>query len=157
VAGAQTVAETGDARRLGSAASIVKHAGLDSGVDESGEFAAAGVPVAKHGSPHLGRAMWLAASRAWQCDRELGELYRKRRAGGKPHRVAVTAVARRLCRIVHAVMRDGKPYDPDRWRGVLRAIHPEAFGIRLSRFLDGSGSHAGSPGRKIRVERSVWS
>ena len=114
VTGAQIVAEIGDVKRFRSAASIVKYAGLNSGVDESGEFAATGVPITKHGSPYLRRAMWLAASRAWQYDRKLGEFYRKKRAEGKPHRVAVTAVARKLCHIVYAVMRDGKPYDPDR-------------------------------------------
>ena len=114
VTGAQIVAEIGDVKRFRSAASIVKYAGLNSGVDESGEFAATGVPITKHGSPYLRRALWLAASRAWQYDRKLGEFYRKKRAEGKPHRVAVTAVARKLCHIVYAVMRDGKPYDPDR-------------------------------------------
>lgn len=114
VTGAQIVAEIGDVKRFRSAASIVKYAGLNSGVDESGEFAATGVPITKHGSPYLRRAMWLAANRAWQYDRKLGEFYRKKRAEGKPHRVAVTAVARKLCHIVYAVMRDGKPYDPDR-------------------------------------------
>ena len=38
----------------------------------------------------------------------------RKRAEGKPHRVAVTAVARKLCRIVFAVMRDRVPYDPGR-------------------------------------------
>lgn len=32
----------------------------------------------------------------------------------KPHRVAVTAVARKLCHIVFAVMRDQVPYDSER-------------------------------------------
>ena len=38
--------------------------------------------------------------------------YDKLRRKGKPHRVAVTAVARKLCHVVYAVMRDGRPYDP---------------------------------------------
>ena len=40
--------------------------------------------------------------------------YDRKRAEGKPHRVAVTAVARKLCHIVFAVMRDQVPYDPGR-------------------------------------------
>jgi len=35
-------------------------------------------------------------------------------ARGSPHRVAVTAVARKLCHIIFAVMRRQAPYDPDR-------------------------------------------
>lgn len=110
--GAQIVAEIGDVRRFRSAASIVKYAGLNSGVDESGKFSAEGVPITKHGSPYLRRALWLAANRARQHDPKLRAFYEKKRRENKPHRVAVTAVARKLCHVVYAVMRDGEPYDP---------------------------------------------
>ena len=110
--GAQIVAEIGDVRRFKNAASIVKYAGLNSGVDESGKYSAEGVPITKHGSPYLRRSMWLAANRARQYDPKLREYYDKLRRRGKPHRVAVTAVARKLCHVIYAVMRDGEPYDP---------------------------------------------
>lgn len=112
--GAQIAAEIGDVRRFKSAASIVKYAGLNSGVEESGKFSASGVPITKHGSPYLRRSLWLAANRARQHDDRLRAFYDKKRREGKPHRVAVTAVARKLCHIVYAVMRDGKPYDPSK-------------------------------------------
>ena len=110
--GAQIVAEIGDVKRFRNAASIVKYAGLNSGVDESGKYSAEGVPITKHGSPYLRRSLWLAANRARQYDPRLKEYYDKLRRKGKPHRVAVTAVARKLCHVVYAVMRYGKPYDP---------------------------------------------
>ena len=110
--GAQIVAEIGDVKRFRNAASIVKYAGLNSGVDESGKYSAEGVPITKHGSPYLRRSLWLAANQARQYDPRLKEYYDKLRRKGKPHRVAVTAVARKLCHVVYAVMRDGKPYDP---------------------------------------------
>lgn len=110
--GAQIVAEIGDVKRFRNAASIVKYAGLNSGVDESGKYSAEGVPITKHGSPYLRRSLWLAANRARQYDPRLKEYYDKLRRKGKPHRVAVTAVARKLCHVVYAVMRDGRPYDP---------------------------------------------
>lgn len=110
--GAQIVAEIGDVRRFKSAASVVKYAGLNSGVDESGKFSAEGVPITKHGSPYLRRSLWLAANGARRYDDRLRGFYEKKRREGKPHRVAVTAVARKLCHIVYAVMRDGEPYDP---------------------------------------------
>lgn len=112
--GAQIAAEIGDVKRFKSAASIVKYAGLNSGVDESGMFSAEGVPITKHGSPYLRRSLWLAANRARQHDPRLKAFYDKKRREGKPHRVAVTAVARKLCHVVYAVMRDGEPYDPDK-------------------------------------------
>lgn len=110
--GAQIVAEIGDVKRFRNAASTVKYAGLNSGVDESGKYSAEGVPITKHGSPYLRRSLWLAANRARQYDPRLKEYYDKLRRKGKPHRVAVTAVARKLCHVVYAVMRDRKPYDP---------------------------------------------
>ena len=110
--GAQIVAEVGDVKRFKNAASIVKYAGLNSGVDESGKFSAEGVPITKQGSPYLRRSLWLAANRARRFDPRLKAFYDKKRREGKPHRVAVTAVARKLCHVVYAVMRDGEPYDP---------------------------------------------
>ena len=83
-------------------------------MSQSGQFDSGGGPITKHGSPYLRRALWLAANRARQYDPGLRAFYDKKRAEGKPHRVAVTAVARKLCHIVFAVMRDQVPYDPGR-------------------------------------------
>lgn len=114
VTGAQIVAEIGDVSRFPNAKALVRYAGLDSSVSQSGEFDSGGGPISKGGDPYLRRAVWLAANRAWQYDPRLNEFYRKKRSEGKPHRVAVTAVARKLCHIVYAVMRDHEEYDPDR-------------------------------------------
>ena len=112
--GAQIVAEIGDAGRFRNAAALVSYAGLNSGVNQSGKFDSGGGPITKHGSPYLRRALWLAANRARQYDPSLRAFYERKRREGKCHRVAVTAVARKLCHIVFAVMRDGVPYDPAR-------------------------------------------
>ena len=112
--GAQIVAEIGDISRFRNAPALVSYAGLNSGVNQSGKFDSGGGPITKHGSPYLRRALWLAASRARQYDPSLRAFYERKRAEGKCHRVAVTAVARKLCHIVFAVMRDGVPYDPAR-------------------------------------------
>lgn len=112
--GAQIVAEIGDIGRFRGAPALVSYAGLNSSVSQSGKFDSGGGPITKHGSPYLRRALWLAANRARQYDPSLRAFYERKRAEGKCHRVAVTAVARKLCHIVFAVMRDGVPYDPAR-------------------------------------------
>ena len=112
--GAQIVAEIGDVGRFKNGASVVKYAGLNSGVSQSGQFEGQGLPISKAGSPYLRRAMWLAADSARRFDPGLRAFYDRKRAEGKGHRVAVTAVARKLCHIVYAVMRDRVEYDPDR-------------------------------------------
>lgn len=112
--GAQIVAEIGDVSRFKNAAAIVKYAGLNPGISQSGKFEAKGEPIAKKGSPHLRRALWLAANRARQYDPKMRAYYDKLRSEGKCHRVAVTACARKLCHVVFAVMRDRIAYDPDK-------------------------------------------
>ena len=112
--GAQIVSEIGDVSRFRNASALVSYAGLNSSVSQSGQFDSGGGPITKHGSPYLRRALWLAANRARQYDPGLRAFYDKKRAEGKPHRVAVTAVARKLCHIAFAVMRDQVPYDPGR-------------------------------------------
>lgn len=110
--GAQIVAEIGDVHRFKNAAAIVKYAGLNPGVSQSGKFEAKGEPITKKGSPHLRRALWLAANRARQYDPKMRVYYDKLRSEKKCHRVAVTACARKLCHVVFAVMRDQIAYDP---------------------------------------------
>lgn len=112
--GAQIVAEIGDIGRFKNGASVVKYAGLNSGVNQSGAFEAMGSPITKTGSPYLRRAIWLAAEGARKFDPKLKAFYEKKRAEGKAHRVAVTAVARKLCHVIYAVMRDQVPYDPSK-------------------------------------------
>ena len=112
--GAQIVAEIGDIGRFRNATALVSYAGLNSSVSQSGKFDSGGGPITKHGSPYLRRALWLAANRSRQHDPSLRAFYERKRAEGKCHRVAVTAVARKLCHIVFAVMRDRAPYDPAR-------------------------------------------
>ena len=64
-------------------------------------------------SPYLRRAIWTAANRAAFSDPALSEHYQSLRARGKHHLIAVGAVARKMCNIIFAVMRDNKPYVPN--------------------------------------------
>jgi transposase len=136
--GAQIAAGTGDIPRLASAKAPARCAGLDSSVSQPGESGSGGGPIPRGGDPCPRRSIWLAASRAWRCDTKPRESYGKKRAEGKPRRVAVTAVARKPCHIVFAVMRDKKEHGPGRWS--CGASSPQAFDIRLSRCLACSGA-----------------
>jgi transposase len=69
--------------------------------------------MSKRGSPHLRRAIWLAANVAWQHDPVLSEFDHKKRAEGKHHYTALGAVARKLTLIIYAILRDNKPYVPN--------------------------------------------
>ena len=107
---ASLLAEIGDVARFPRLESLVAYAGIDPTVHSSGEFTATQAHMSKRGSPHLRRALWLAAVSASHWDPELSaDLHRRVRAG-KPWAVAMGAVARKLLARVYAVLKQGRPY-----------------------------------------------
>lgn len=112
ILGAIIISEIGNISRFDSASKLVAFAGLDVSVKQSGEFIGTQNKISKRGSPYLRRAIWTAASRAAFCDPVLSDYYQSLRTRGKHHLTAVGAVARKLCNIIFAVLRDNKPYQP---------------------------------------------
>lgn len=112
ILGAIIIGEVGDISRFDSAPKLVAYAGLDVRVNQSGQFSGTQMKISKKGSPYLRRAIWTAANRAAFIDPVLSEYYQSLRARGKHHLTAVGAVARKLCNIIFAVLRDDKPYTP---------------------------------------------
>lgn len=110
--GSVIVSEIGDINRFENSSKLVAYAGLDASVKQSGEFNSSKNKISKRGSPYLRRALWMAAFMSLQCDPALYDYYSKLRARGKTHRCATTAVARKLCIIVWAIMKSKKPYSP---------------------------------------------
>lgn len=110
--GSVIVSEIGDIERFETSSKLVAYAGLDASVKQSGEFNSSQNHISKRGSPYLRRALWMAAFMSLQCDPALYDYYSKLRARGKSHRCATTAVARKLCIIVWAIMKSKQPYSP---------------------------------------------
>jgi transposase len=114
IVAATILAELGDVPRFAGAKdpakAVVAVAGLDPKSADSGQRAGYR-RMSKRGSPYLRQAFYQAAFAAWQHDAMLGALYRKKLAEGKPHRVALNAVANKLCHIVYACLRDRRPYE----------------------------------------------
>lgn len=112
VLGAIIIGEIGDINRFDSASKLVAFAGLDVKVNQSGQFTGTQNKISKRGSPYLRRAIWIAANRAAFCDPVLSDYYLSLRSRGKHHLTAIGAVARKMCNIIFAVLRDNKPYRP---------------------------------------------
>ena len=110
--GSIIVSEIGDIERFETSSKLVAYAGLDASVKQSGEFNSSKNKISKRGSPYLRRALWMAAFMSLQCDPALYDYYSRLRARGKSRRLATTAVARKLCIIVWAIMKSKKPYSP---------------------------------------------
>lgn len=111
--GAQIVSEIGDVRRFRSAAAIVKYAGINPSISQSGKFSSEDSHITKQGSPYLRRALYLAAMAQLKLKTPFYDYYAKKRADGKSHREALVAVARKLVHVIYAVLSKQKPYDPE--------------------------------------------
>lgn len=111
--GAQIVSEIGDVRRFHSASAIVKYAGINPSISQSGKFSSEENHITKQGSPYLRRALYLAAMAQLKLKTPFYDYYAKKRADGKSHREALIAVARKLVHVIHAVLSKQEPYDPD--------------------------------------------
>lgn len=112
VPGAIILGEIGDITRFPEPKKLVAFVGVDPSVRQSGEFVGTQNRMSKRGSPHLRRAIWLAANIAVQHDPVLSAFYRKKRGEGKHHNTAIGAVARKLTLIIYAVLRGNKPCVP---------------------------------------------
>lgn len=110
VCGAGILGEIGDIGHFEDASKLLAFAGCDPSVFESGEYIGSRAHLSKRGSPYLRWYLWIAADRARRFDPVLRAYYEKKRSEGKCHKVAVSAIVRKLCSIIFAVLRDKKPY-----------------------------------------------
>lgn len=117
--GAQIVSEIGDIRRFHSASAVVKHAGINPSISQSGKFSSDENHITKQGSPYLRRALYLAAMAQLKLKTPFYDYYAKKRADGKSHREALIAVARKLVHVIYAVLSKQEPYDPEITRNPL--------------------------------------
>lgn len=113
VLGATIVGEIGDISRFESAPKLVAFAGLDASIKQSGDFTGTKNKISKRGSPYLRRALWLAAFVASRHDPALSVYYCNLISRGKSHKLALTAVSRKLCNIVWAVLKTKQAYTPN--------------------------------------------
>lgn len=109
--GAVILSEIGDISKFDVPNKIVAYAGLDASVNESGNFVGTKNKISKRGSTELRSAFYNAAFIASNNDPVLNAYYLKLRSKGKPHRVAIVAVARKLVNITYSVLKNNKPYE----------------------------------------------
>lgn len=67
--------------------------------------------ISKRGSSHLRRALFQSAITAHKHDPVLKAFYDKKRKQGKYYYVCIGAVARKLCYIIYAILKNNKPYE----------------------------------------------
>ena len=104
------IAEIGDMSRFTSVDRLVAFSGLDPRVRQSGISLHRNTKLTKRGSPHLRRAIFLAANVMRQHDPEVKAYYERKRSEGRTHTETMMPVCRKLLARVHAVWLREKGY-----------------------------------------------
>lgn len=105
------LSEYGDINKFENPAQMLSFAGLEPGYYQSGQ-AEHGGHMVKHGSSHLRYALMNACLPLITYEPVFAEYYAKKRAEGKPHRVALTHVAKKLLRVIYTLQTKNISYDP---------------------------------------------
>ncbi|WP_407543087.1 IS110 family transposase (plasmid) [Deinococcus radiomollis] len=110
VTAVSVLAETQSFRGLQSGRQLSAYAGIAPAPNQSGSMTGT-AHISKTGNEHLRRTAYLAAVGAMKCKGPVGQYYRQLRARGKPAKVALVALGRKLLGIGFAVVTSGQPYD----------------------------------------------
>lgn len=108
--GARILAEIGDASAFPSAAHLAAYAGLAPATRRSGT-SIRGEHPSRRGNKPLKRAFFLAAFAALR-DPTSRTYYDRKIAEGKRHNQALLCLARRRCDVLHAMLKNATPYQP---------------------------------------------
>lgn len=105
------LSEFGDFSKFDSPSKMLSFAGLEPGYYQSGQSEHTGHMV-KHGSSQLRYALMNCCLPLVTNEPTFAEYYAKKRAEGKPHRVAITHVAKKLLRVIFTLQTRNILYDP---------------------------------------------
>lgn len=104
------ISEVGDIKRFEKAEQLVAYAGIDPRVFQSGTSISGKGYITKRGNKILRTRLFNAASVAVQHDNDFKTFFKKKVSEGKPYRVALVAVMRKMIHVIHAVWTRGTPY-----------------------------------------------
>ncbi len=110
--GAMILAEIGDFSRFYSPDKILAYAGLSPSTYQSGKLANAYPHMEKRGSRYLRYALFNATRFVCNWDPSFAAYLAKKLAEGKHYYVAISHAAKKLVRLIFALMKSGKPYCP---------------------------------------------
>ena len=108
-------AEYGDVSNFSGPDQMLAFAGIEPGVNDSGT-ASNGGRMVKHGSSQLRYVLINCCLPLIRFDMTFAAYYAKKRAENKPHRVAITHVAKKLVRVIYALESQDIDFDPKKLR-----------------------------------------
>jgi len=110
ILGSIILAEIGNIENFDKPAQLLKFAGLEPAVYESGRYKATGTPMVKRGSKYLRWAFLQAARLVAYRDKTFAAYMAKKRGEGKHFFVAMSHVAKKLVRVVFHLLRSGEAF-----------------------------------------------
>ena len=119
VLSAGIVAEIGDIRRFRNEAAIAKFAGLAWRSNQSGNFTADETPLTRTGNAYLRNYLVQAANnvRRWEPEYEIFYQRKLKQSTTHHHRRALVLTARKLIRMIDALLRTNQIYMPQGQKG----------------------------------------
>jgi len=112
ILGTIILSEIGSIENFDNPAKLLKFAGLEPSVYESGKYKASDTPMVKRGSKYLRWALLQAARLAAYRDKTFAVYLAKKRSEGKHFYVAMSHVAKKLVRVVFHLLRSGETFAP---------------------------------------------
>lgn len=109
------LAEFGDFSKFDNASQMLSFAGIEPGYFQSGTSETTGKMV-KHGSSYLRYTLMNCAQTVVNYEPTFAMFYAKKRAEGKPHRVALSHVVKKLLRVVYTLQTKNIAYDAEAMR-----------------------------------------
>ena len=110
--GAMILAEIGDFNRFDSADQILAYAGMSPSTYQSGQLDNCYSHMEKRGSRYLRYALYHAAKYVCHWDSSFGAYLQKKRSEGKHYNVALSHAAKKLVRLIFAMEKSGRTYQP---------------------------------------------
>ena len=113
VLGAAILGEISSIERFSTPAKLQAYAGVDPSIGDSGSSVSDPGHMVKHGSHFLRWALFQAARCVSQADPVFAAYMQKKRNEGKHYTVACSHVAKKLTRVIFAILKNNTPYSPD--------------------------------------------
>lgn len=115
ISAAVIYSEYGNISNFSNPGQMLAFAGIEPGINESGTESHGGRMV-KRGSSQLRYVLINCCLPLIRFDMTFASYYAKKRGEGKPHRVAITHVAKKLIRVIYALEKQDIDYNPQKLR-----------------------------------------
>ena len=113
ITGMTILAEIGKIQDFPEGAKLISYAGMEPLVHQSGKYDAAHMPISKHGSRYLRKALYQAVFTVCKYNPVFQDYYTKKRNQGKSHRCAQGHCVRKLLRVIYKLLSTNVSFDSE--------------------------------------------